>query len=151
MGSRFTVTLPTISANTVQKPFQSAEIEALPIGALNILVVDDNRESAQTLGMMLELLGHEVHIEYDGENAVKAAQETKPDMVLLDIGLPRVNGYEVCQKMRQLPELSRTIFVAQTGWGGERHCTLSREAGFDHHLVKPIEMKTLSGILSAKG
>ena len=115
---------------------------------LQILVVDDNKTSAQVLGWMLEILGHKAHLAYNGPDAITLAQRVKPDVLLLDIGLPKMNGYEMCQMMRKLPELEHSLFVAQTGWGRPEHRQFSQEAGFDYHLVKPIDIQTLKTLLS---
>jgi len=107
--------------------------------ALRILVVDDNRDSAETLSMLLELMGNEISVAYDGEQALVIANEVKPDVVLLDIGLPMMNGYEVARRIRQEPWGGNPILVAITGWGQTEDKDLSRESGFDHHLVKPVD------------
>ena len=114
---------------------------------MKILIVDDNRESAQTMGWMLELFGHDVCQAHDGQEALHTAARAVPDIVLMDIGLPGMNGYEACKRMQALPGMEKTVFVAQTGWGGAQHEKLSRDAGFVHHLVKPVDMDTLQGLL----
>jgi CheY-like chemotaxis protein len=115
--------------------------------ALKVLVVDDNAASAQTMGWMLELLGHETRLAYNGPEALDIAGKYGPRVVLLDIGLPGMSGYDVCREMKKLPGLEHAMFVAQTGWGQEQHRRMSREAGFDHHLVKPVEMQALQKLL----
>jgi CheY-like chemotaxis protein len=112
-----------------------------------ILVVDDNRDSAQTLAWMLELLGYAAHLAYDGPEALERARSLTPNVVLMDIGLPGMNGYETCERMRQLPGMENALFVAQTGWGDAHHRQLSKNAGFNHHLVKPVEIESLRTIL----
>ena len=99
------------------------------------------------MGWTLELMGHEVRLAKDGPDAIKIAKSFHPNLVLLDIGLSGVNGYDVCKRMHELPELKDTVFVAQTGWGQEEHRRHSKEAGFDHHLVKPVSMDDLKIIL----
>lgn len=116
---------------------------------LNILIVDDNEASAKTLGWMMELLEHRVKLEHDGAAAIARAKTFHPDVVLLDIGLPGMNGYEVCSAMRREPSLQETMFVAQTGWNQSEHRQRSREAGFHHHLVKPVDMDELRKIIEA--
>jgi CheY-like chemotaxis protein len=97
--------------------------------------------------MLLKLLGHEIRIEYDGTAAVQAATEFLPDVALVDIGLPKMNGYDVARQIREHPKLRNILLVAQTGWGQDEHRRRSQEAGFDHHLVKPVALETLQEIL----
>jgi len=106
---------------------------------LRILVVDDNRDSAETLSMLLELMGNELSVAYDGEQALAMANDIKPDVILLDIGLPKLNGYEVARQIRNEPWGGNPILIAITGWGQTEDKDLSRESGFDHHLVKPVD------------
>ena len=113
-----------------------------------ILVVDDNEACAMTMMWTMEGLGHISQMAFDGKTAIKKAKLFKPDVVLLDIGLPDMNGYEICQAMRREPELCNTIFIAQTGWAQKEHRIRSKEAGFDHHLVKPVDITALKKILS---
>lgn len=114
---------------------------------MKILVVDDNQASAQTLGWMLEMMGHEYKLALNGVEALKAAPEYVPDLVLLDLGLPDINGYDVCRKLRAMPELSNVRIVAQTGWGEDKCGGKTQDAGFDRHLVKPIEIEVLQQVL----
>ena len=115
-----------------------------------ILVVDDNRDSAETLSMLLELMGNEISVAYDGEQAVAMAKEIKPDVVLLDVGLPKLNGYDVARMIRQESWGSKPMLVAITGWGQTEDKELSREAGFDHHLVKPVDHDYLLTLIQRK-
>lgn len=138
-GSEFLVRLPLMTipkSNESSTPHSSRTTSE---AALRILVVDDNRDSAETLSMLLELMGHEMNLAYDGEQALALAKEIKPDVVLLDIGLPKMDGYEVARQIRQEPWGSNPILVAITGWGQTEDKDLSRESGFDHHLVKPVD------------
>ena len=98
-----------------------------------VLVVDDNLASAKTLGWLLEILGHRVELALDAEEAIAKAKIQKPDVALLDIGMPGTNGYELCKLLRKEPALQHTIFIAQTGWGQEQHLQRARESGFDYH------------------
>ncbi len=104
-----------------------------------ILVVDDNVDGAESLAALIELWGHEVRIAYEGETALKVFKEFRPQVVLLDIGLPGMNGYEVAASIRALPEGTRTQLVALTGWAYENEPKGSNQAGFDLHLVKPVD------------
>lgn len=116
---------------------------------LNILIVDDNEASAKTLGWMMELLEHNVVLAHDGTSAMATAKTFHPDVVLLDIGLPGMNGYEVCSALRQEPGMETTIFIAQTGWGQNEHRQRSKEAGFHYHLVKPVDMDELQRLIES--
>ena len=150
-GSEFTVRLPILpeSADEPEGAAPAAETPALP--ARRILVVDDNRDSADSLTMILEILGNEVHTAYDGVEAVEAATAFRPDLVFLDIGLPRLNGYDAARRIRQLPGGKNVVLVALTGWGQEDDRRRSREAGFDHHLVKPVDPEELARLLAEAG
>jgi CheY-like chemotaxis protein len=112
-----------------------------------ILVVDDHRDAARILGLLLESLGHEVQTANDGHNALDAVPKFKPDVVFLDIGLPQLDGYEVARRLRALPDGRGLRLVALTGWGHAEARRNSREAGFDDHLVKPVAAKTLRELL----
>jgi CheY-like chemotaxis protein len=116
------------------------------IGPRRILVVDDNQDQAQSLAPLLKLIGHEVHIAFD-EDALQAAIADHPDMALIDIGLPAMNGYELARRIRARPQLANMVLVAQTGWGQDEDRRRSKEAGFDVHLVKPVMPDTLKEIL----
>ena len=109
-----------------------------------ILIVDDNEDGAESLAMLLQLDGHETHTAHDGVEAVDAAERLRPDVVLLDIGLPRLNGYEVCRRIREQPWGKDMVLVALTGWGQEEDRQRSREAGFDAHMVKPVDHDVLA-------
>jgi CheY-like chemotaxis protein len=112
------------------------------------LIVDDNPDSAASLGMLLKITGHKTQIAYDGLEAVAAAEQFAPEIVLLDIGLPKLNGYEACRRIRQEPWGREMTLVALTGWGQESDLKRSREAGFDHHLVKPVDFAKLTKVLT---
>jgi signal transduction histidine kinase len=152
-GSTFTIKLPIISPERARLSEESNihVMSSEQNKIYKILIVDDNEASAQTLGWMLELLGHDIHLAFSADDAIASAKTIKPHMVLLDIGLPKMSGYEVCEVMTKLPGLADTIFVAQTGWGQEEHLRRSKEAGFHHHLVKPVRSETLQGILDSIG
>ena len=112
-----------------------------------ILVVDDDKSCALTTMWTLELLGHTVQMALDGKTAIDLAKSFHPEVVLLDIGLPGMNGYVICKAMRLEHVLHNTVFVAQTGWGQKEHRERSKEAGFDYHLVKPVDIEALKHIL----
>jgi CheY-like chemotaxis protein len=134
MGSEFTLRLPIAMA-----PVESAAASADPAAParLRVLVVDDNRDAAESLAVMLELTGHDVAVAHDGTAALEAAARLLPDVILLDIGMPGMNGYEVAGRLRQTEAGQRILLVALTGWGQEEDKRRAIEAGFDHHLTKP--------------
>lgn len=112
-----------------------------------MLVVDDNHDAADTLAMLLRLSGQDVRTAYSGAEALEKAQAQGPDMILLDIGMPGMDGYEVARRVRQQPGLESVTMVALTGWGQEDDRRRTKEAGFDHHLVKPVEPEALARLL----
>ena len=147
-GSEFIVRLPTIDApaHVAQPTAAPAEVptEAL---AQRVLVVDDNADSAESLAMLLQMSGHEVFTAHDGEAAIEATDAHRPDVVLLDIGLPKVNGHDVCRHIRAQPWGRDITLVALTGWGQENDRRRSQEAGFDYHVVKPVEPAAIMRLL----
>jgi CheY-like chemotaxis protein len=114
---------------------------------LKILVVDDNVDSAMTMGIFLDLSGHVTRLAYDGPEAVTAAADFRPDVVLMDIGLPGLSGLDAARAIRREPWAAGTVLIALSGWGQEADRQRSREAGFQHHLVKPVDHEVLSKIL----
>jgi two-component system CheB/CheR fusion protein len=153
-GTEIVVRLPGLSAEPARKEDEMEDVqrrEESPASARRVLVVDDNRDSAETIAMLVELWGHEVRIVHDGRTALTTLTEAPdwlPDVVLLDIGLPGIDGYEVARRLRQEPSLDGLLMVAMTGYGQERDRQLSREAGFDHHLVKPVDPARLQALLA---
>jgi len=135
-GSEFVVTLPTAGPPAVRQHAREGE---RPMKRYRMLVVDDNRDSAESLALLLKLTGHETHTALDGEAALAAAQATRPDVVLLDIGMPKLNGYDACRRIRSEPWGQDMILIAQTGWGQEDDRRRTEEAGFDGHVVKPVD------------
>lgn len=133
------------------RPLMAAEdSHGLPGAARRVLLVDDNRDATDTLAMLLELMGHEVRTAHDGPHALQAGQEFRPEVVLLDIGLPGMNGYEVCRRLREQPWGRDAFVVALTGWGQAEDQRQASEAGFDRHVVKPVEEAELQQLLSAR-
>jgi two-component system CheB/CheR fusion protein len=122
-------------------------VSAAPDGVLRVLVVDDNFDAAETLVMLLEMMGHEVKMANDGQEAIEVATRERPRVVLLDIGMPGMNGYDVARALRERPETQGVVLVAMTGWGQEEDMKRTKEAGFNHHLVKPVEPSVLSKLL----
>jgi PAS domain S-box-containing protein len=147
-GSEFIVRLPA-AADEVPAAAPPAPPPAAGAAPRRVLVVDDNVDSADSLAMLLQVNGHEVRVAYDGPAALREAAAFVPEVVLLDIGLPGMNGYEVARKLREMPEAKGTLLVAQTGWGQAEDRRRSKEAGFDHHLVKPVDVPKLLELLGA--
>jgi PAS domain S-box-containing protein len=147
-GSEFTVRLPiaTLPAVATSRPVAQEPVSSIP---RRILIVDDNEDGAESLAMLLELAGHETHQAHDGVSAIEAADRIRPDVVLLDIGLPGLNGYEVCRRIRSEPWGKDLVLVALTGWGQDEDRQQSRNAGFDEHMVKPVDHDVLQSFLAS--
>jgi two-component system CheB/CheR fusion protein len=143
-GSEFIIRLPAAAPPTALPKPEPIKEKATP---KRILVVDDNHDQAHTLGMLLKLMGHEVRLAHDGPSGLAEAREFAPEVALVDIGLPGMSGYEVARHIRQDEKLRHILLMAQTGWGQEEDRQRSREAGFDHHIVKPIDMQSLQEII----
>lgn len=150
-GAEFTIRLPVAMRTHARLPRHApgAGAKAHPLVRCRVLVVDDNQDSADSLSMLLRMMGHEVATAHDGFEAVAAATTFLPDVVILDIGLPKLNGYEVAKRIREQPRGKTMVLVALTGWGQDEHRRLSQDAGFDHHLTKPVEIEVLQEILTA--
>lgn len=147
-GSKFVVRVPNVAAPTTQATPKDNNLQPLAARPLKVLVVDDNIEVARTVGWMLETIGHDYHLVHDGRSALREAKKFKPDAILLDIGLPVMDGYAVCRAFRNDDAFKTTPIIAQTGWGQDRDRTRASEAGFNHHLVKPIALDDLERILA---
>jgi PAS domain S-box-containing protein len=149
-GTEIAVRLPVL-AEALKPELPDTALEPAPALPYRVLVVDDNRDSALTLSMLLELKGCETQTAHDGMDAVAKAAAYKPDVVLLDIGLPRLNGYEACRAIREQPGGKTILIVALTGWGQDQDRRNSKEAGFDGHLVKPVDHAELMKLLATSG
>jgi len=149
LGSEFEVRLPAVHSTAVAKSAK-ADKPAADSWKRRVLVADDNLDSASTLALLVELLGSDVRVASNGSEAVELAAEYRPQLVLLDIGMPVLDGYEACRKIRQQPGGADTIIVALTGWGQAGDRKLSREAGFDQHLVKPVDRSALETLLAMR-
>ena len=146
-GSTFTLRLP-VEAGAVVPPEVRTAVPAAPVPPQRVLVVDDNVDAARILAQLLALDGHEAHLAHDGPSAVEAARRLRPDVVLLDIGLPGFSGLEVARRLREEPSLAGLFLVALSGWVQPEDLVRSREAGFDHHLAKPVDVATLKRLLA---
>lgn len=149
-GSAFTVRLPNLADPMPVHPAgTSGDATTTGAGPHRVLLADDNVDFAESLAMILQMMGHEVRLAHDGVEAVAAAGEFAPDFAFLDIGLPRLNGYELARRLRDMPATRQSVLVAVTGWGQEDDKRRAREAGFDLHLVKPVEPDQILDILAA--
>ena len=148
LGSEFIVRLP-VAAETTEPPSRKPVAAPAATAGLRILIVDDSADGAESLAMLLKVGGYETHKAYDGLEAIEAAARLRPDVVVLDIGLPKLNGYEACRRIREQPWGKDLLLVALTGWGMEEDRNKSREAGFDAHLVKPVDYTVLMQVLAS--
>ncbi len=152
-GSRFTVRLPLAAGTTADDgavPTSPTSRSAPSDAPCRVLVCDDNIDGAESLALMLGLLGHEVRTVHDGPAALATVRNWRPDAVLLDIGLPGMSGYEVARQMRSDPQLRGLLLVAVTGWGTQDDQRRSAAAGFDQHLTKPVEATALESLLASR-
>jgi signal transduction histidine kinase/CheY-like chemotaxis protein len=148
-GSEFIVRLPMVGESTLEEPRAETDADGRPprTARRRVLIVDDLKDSADSLAILLRMMGHETHTAYDGEEGVAAAERLKPDAVLLDLGMPKLNGYEACEKIRARPWGRKTLLIAVTGWGQEDDRRRTERAGFDRHLVKPVDPDEVEKIL----
>jgi PAS domain S-box-containing protein len=147
LGSEFEVRLPILQAGPELE--ESASFYPPEAGTCRILVVDDNRDSADSISTLLQMSGHKTFIVHDGLAAVEAAEQLRPEVVLLDVGLPKINGIDACRRIRSHAWGKAMVIVALTGWGQDHDRRSTREAGFDAHLVKPVDYGELLQLLSA--
>jgi PAS domain S-box-containing protein len=150
-GSEFVVRLK--AADIAPRPV-AKESPPLPQAGMGmckrILIVEDSEEQAQTLAMVLELMGHQIRRARDGPSALEILNEFLPDVALVDLGLPGMSGYDLARRIREQPRLQHLVLVAQSGWGRKQDRQRARRAGFDHHLVKPFNLQRLNNLLSAQ-
>ncbi len=146
-GSRFTVRLPGASRSAAAEPAGRAMLNGHAAPNKRILLADDNRDAAESLAIILRLEGHEVDLAHDGAAALQLFAEKRPDVALLDIGMPKTNGYEVAKQIRAKPGGDGVLLIAITGWAQDSDKARSRAAGFDHHLTKPVEPDMLIELL----
>jgi CheY-like chemotaxis protein len=148
-GCEFTVRFPRLSVELIPAVLEGAAAPAVsPAPRRRILIVDDNRDALESLVRLLQLADHEVHQASDGPQALSLAAETRPDLVMLDIGMPGMDGYEVARRIRAEQWGHAIVLVAVTGWGQDSDRRRSREAGFDSHWVKPLDAQKLAALLA---
>jgi PAS domain S-box-containing protein len=147
-GSTFIVRLPLVVGDADRGSTEPGEQAATEAARRRILVVDDNRDAATALGMLLELAGHEVRIAHDGSTALSLARTFRPVLALLDIGMPGMNGYELAKALRSEPWSAALCLAALTGWGQEEDRSEAHQAGFDHHLTKPVDPHAVEALVA---
>jgi len=149
-GSEFSICLPCVARAPVGAPDAGAadDTDAVTDGNLRVLVVDDNADAAQMLAALLEVQGHDVSVEYDARGALARAHDEHPDVLLLDIGLPDMDGYELARRLRAQPENAGATLVALTGYGQNQDREEAQQAGFDHYLVKPADLNEVNEVLA---
>jgi DNA-binding response OmpR family regulator len=152
LGSEFEVQLPLVRHAAAAAAPSIAQAAARPDSktCLRILIVDDNQDSAESLASLLSIHGNDVCTAYEGLQALEVAEDYRPEVILLDLGLPGINGFEIAKQMRLSPVLAGTTIVAITGFGTENDRRLSRDAGFDYHLVKPVDFTMLQRLLAQR-
>lgn len=147
-GSEFLVRLPL---NGLNRPPQHEQTTPAPKSPCRILIVDDSQDSAHSLALLLSLEGHETHVAFDGFGALELGATLRPDVILMDIGMPDMSGHEACRRIRQQEWGRDPIIISITGWGQDKDRRESEEAGFDAHMVKPVRMPELQAFLSRPG
>jgi PAS domain S-box-containing protein len=150
-GSEFIVYLPVAAEAPAPQPDRAGEGGGQPPAARRrVLIVDDSRDNADSLAMLLQIMGHEVETAYDGEQAVESARLLQPEVVLLDIEMPRLNGFDACRRIREQPWGRGMFLIALTGWGQEEDRRRTEEAGFNQHIVKPVDLNLLMKLLASQ-
>jgi len=147
-GSTFRVLLPCMAEVAPAPAVATAPTPAPSPGRCKVLVVDDNRDAAETVATYLDLSGYEVRAVFDGPQALACAPDYAPDAVVLDIGLPQMDGYEVARRLRALPATSQSLFIALTGYGQQSDIDRTHAAGIEEHLVKPADPGALAGLIA---
>jgi PAS domain S-box-containing protein len=151
LGSEFILTLPVATARAAGKAPATVPAPSPAVTPRRILVVDDNRDAAESLVALLQIAGHDVRYAFDGEAAIAIAEQYRPDVMILDLGMPEVSGYDVARRIRERPWGKQVYLIALSGWGQADERRRTQEAGFDAHFVKPIAPEDLSRVLEASG
>ena len=148
-GCRFEVCLPHLREEQISAKFEPQALNpAAPSKALRVMVVDDNADAAEMLAMLIEALGHQVVVEHHPNRALERAPIETPEVFLLDIGLPDMDGNEMARRLRMHPETTKAILIAVTGYGQEQDRDAALNAGFDHYFSKPIDSAKLASLLA---
>jgi PAS domain S-box-containing protein len=151
LGSEFTVRLPRPASAEKRTAASAKTLRGEGIVSRRVLVADDNRDGAESLAILLQVEGHDVHVVHDGAAALTALEERRPDVALLDIGMPGMNGYEVAQRVRSSPLGRSVVLIAITGWGQDSDKARALDSGFDHHFTKPVEPERIAELLRRQG
>ncbi|HYJ16721.1 MAG TPA: ATP-binding protein, partial [Candidatus Limnocylindria bacterium] len=147
-GSEFIVTLPVARVDGGRAASERTETQGMSaLPAKRVAVVDDNNLQARSMATLLEMMGYQARVAYDGESAMRMIAEFVPQVALVDIGLPGLDGYELARRLLEMPQARGITLIAQTGWGRDEDRELSRQAGFQHHLIKPIDHQLLEKLL----
>ena len=147
-GSEIMIRLPVLPAVAASSPSAGEDgMQDLRVPPTRVLVVDDNKDSADALAKLLRAAGHDVEVGYDGASAIAAAERSRPDVILLDLGMPNLDGFEVCRRIRRSPWGKSMRLVAVTGWGRNEDRERTRAIGFDDHLVKPVTGAAIEAML----
>ena len=149
LGSMFAIALPLTPQHDAADTLESLHAGAQAYRPLRVIVVDDNEDGADSLGMLLRAQGHTVLVEYTGRGALQRALREPPDAMAVDIGLPDMDGYQLATMLRARPETRGAVLIAATGYGQERDRQRAKESGFAHHLAKPVDIAALVRILQA--
>jgi CheY-like chemotaxis protein len=147
-GSHFLTSLPFPEPAQEPMPNENLPTGGASFAPIRALIVDDNVDAAVTLSLLLQLGGHTTALAHDGPEALRRVPEFKPDIVLLDLGLPRMDGYEVARAIRRMPNLDQPVLAAVTGWGAPEDRLRTKQAGFDEHLTKPVDISMIELILT---
>jgi CheY-like chemotaxis protein len=147
-GSEFSIWLPLAPERPAQADAESQDSVTPSSPLRRVLVVDDNRDAARSLATLLRIMGHDVRTAHNGQSALEAARASMPEIAILDIGLPGMDGHELARRMRDEPGGAAVLIIALTGWGQDVDRRRSAEAGFDHHLTKPADAEALRKLLS---
>jgi CheY-like chemotaxis protein len=149
-GSEFIVRLPLCIETAHAANSAAPRIASMVLARQRVVVVDDNRDAATSMGLLLKILGADVEVVNSGPAALLAVESYRPAVVLLDLGMPEMDGYEVAKRIRERPEFDDVMLIALTGWGQDDDRRRAHEAGFDHHLVKPADISSLQELLQSR-
>jgi signal transduction histidine kinase/ActR/RegA family two-component response regulator len=149
-GSRFTLCLPRLDASAADMPERATTAPLVAVGdGLRVMIVDDNADAATMLAMLIDMLGHQAHVEHRAQSALERARTERPQVCLLDIGLPDISGIELARRLRTQPETAQATLIAVSGYGQDENRAAALAAGFDHYFVKPVDSNRLADLLAA--
>ncbi len=149
-GSEFIVSLPGSLMRDTRKGLEERSSDSITAASLRVLIADDNQDGAEALGLLMEIYGHEVHLAHSGAEALEVASQFRPDVGILDIGMPDLDGYEVAKRIRHEAWGTPITLIALTGWGQDNDKRLAHAAGFDHHVTKPASPEHLCALFGVR-